>query len=1206
MRSIQWLGLPLTAVLLLLCGCGGGGAPVPVVQPPSGLSYTTMTADYIQGTAITPNSPTSSGGAATAYSITPTLPTGLNLSTSTGVISGTPTAVTATASYTVTASNSSGNATASLSITVNVAAPAGLSYTPGTAVYAVGTPIPPNIPSSTGGPATAYSVSPALPAGLSLDDATGIISGYPTAVAAAAGYTVTASNMTGSAMATLTLTVNAAGAGVQYIPNLNQWITPLAPPGSQFVPLDTGLTVNGKDWLAGQAVSTVVSPDGMTLLVLTSGYNRVYNNPPVQSPDGSIYNWDDSQEYVFIYDISTGAPVMQEVVTIPNSYSGIAFDPVQRVVNGQARYNAFYVSSGMGDYPYTGSPYTVANYSPSHPGMDNIHTFTLNTAGTTWEEQPELALGHTFMGGVGFGVQPCAAGVAVSDDGQTLVVANYYNDSISVFRGGLGNWTPVSTLTTEKPGELDLRPGRAASSPMPGTPGGEYPFWVVIATTTNTSTATTTNWAYVSSIRDREIDVVNLSQATPAVTARIPVKGQPNKMTLNRAQTRLYVAEDQSDIVDVIDTNPNDGIFQNTVLETIAITRSVVPSSLVNYTGANTNSVTLSPDETQLYVTNGNLNSVAVVALTGTDQNDHLAGLIPTGWYPNSVSLSPDGRWVYVVNGKSPTGPNPDFCYGLNGLPAYSDCLPSQEYNPQRIKAGLQSFPTATLMAQLPALTAQVVTNNRLSTTESPSDAAVMAAVRQGIKHVIFVLKENRTYDQILGDLENGSNGDPSLVQFGQPNTPNLHKLALTFVTLDNILATSEVSYDGWSWTTGARATDVVEHQYTVNYANRGLSLDFNGFDRNINVALPTVAERRAANPLSPNDPDMLAGQTDVAAPDGPNDEVNTGHLWDAALRAGLTVRNYGFFVDATCYNVPQWAIPLTHDPFATGTVVAFPANVALTPLTDLYYRGFDTNFPDYYRFTEWLREFNAHYATGGLPSLSLVEMGHDHTGTFGTAIDLVNTPELQEADNDYAVGLLVQAIAGSIYANNTLVFVIEDDAQDGGDHVDSHRTTAYVVGAYVKQGAVVSTPYNTLDFLRTVEEVLGIPPMNLNDALARPMADIFNTSPSNWTFTATPSAYLYATSLPLPPQAAGLIVPKSTHNAKYWARVTKDMDFSDADRVDAAVYNRILWKGMMGNKPYPAGPTGLDLRQNREKLLASYRRSLKQKTAHAPKAGSD
>jgi hypothetical protein len=162
------------------------------------------------------------------------------------------------------------------------------------------------------------------------------------------------------------------------------------------------------------------------------------------------------------------------------------------------------------------------------------------------------------------------------------------------------------------------------------------------------------------------------------------------------------------------------------------------------------------------------------------------------------------------------------------------------------------------------------------------------------------------------------------------------------------------------------------------------------------------------------------------------------------------------------------------------------------------------------------------------------------------------------------------------------------------------------VAGAYVKQDAVVSTPYNTLDFLRTVEEVLGIPPMNLNDALAQPMADIFNTTPSNWTFTATPSAYLYATSLPLPPQAAGLIVPKSTHSAKYWARVTKDMDFSDADRVDAAAYNRILWTGLMGNRPYPPGPTGLDLRQSRAKLLVSYQRSRKQIAAQKSKTGDN
>ena len=215
----------------------------------------------------------------------------------------------------------------------------------------------------------------------------------------------------------------------------------------------------------------------------------------------------------------------------------------------------------------------------------------------------------------------------------------------------------------------------------------------------------------------------------------------------------------------------------------------------------------------------------------------------------------------------------------------------------------------------------------------------------------------------------------------------------------------------------------------------------------------------------------------------------------------------------------------------------------------------------------------------------------HDHTGNFDTAIDLVNTPELQQADNDYAVGLLIEKIANSSHANDTLIFIIEDDAQDGPDHVDSHRTVAFVAGAYVKQGALVSTQYNTIDFLRTIEEVLGLAPMNLNDALAKPMADVFNTTPSPWSFTATPSAYLYNTQLPdLPAKSADLIVPKPTQTAEYWARVTTGMDFSVEDRFNFAAYNRILWKGLMGDQPYPAAPTGLDLRQNREELLGSSR----------------
>ena len=274
---------------------------------------------------------------------------------------------------------------------------------------------------------------------------------------------------------------------------------------------------------------------------------------------------------------------------------------------------------------------------------------------------------------------------------------------------------------------------------------------------------------------------------------------------------------------------------------------------------------------------------------------------------------------------------------------------------------------------------------------------------------------------------------------------------------------------------------------------------------------------------------------------------------------------------------------------------MAFSTSVALTPYTDIYFRGFDNAFPDYWRFKEWEREFDAYNVNGGLPSLSLVRFMHDHTGNYDTVIDGVNTPELMQADNDYAVGMLIQKIANSQYANNTLIFVVEDDSQDGPDHVDAHRSVLFVAGAYVKQHTLVSTQYNTLDLLRTIEEVLDLPPMNLNDALARPMADIFNTTPSPWRFDARPSGYLYGTDLAfeLPASLAGMVVPKSTHSAKYWARVSKGMDFSSEDKFNFARYNRILWKGLMGNKPYPVASTGKDLRKNRM-YLTNYQQSLK------------
>jgi len=1324
-------------------------------QPPSALSYAIGSAAYTIGMPITANDPTNSGGSVASYSVSPAVPAGLSLSTITGIISGDPTAVTAAANYTVTATNSGGSTTATLTIAVNAvpvptspAAPAGLVYSPGNAVYTVGVPIPENVPTSTGGAPLSYSVSPALPAGLRMsatpitlgDAASGILSGTPTAATATATYTVTAHNASGSTTATLAITVNpadASPAGLAYsapapvyavevpitpdvpstgatgatptsysvspdlpaglslnsvsgivtgtpsavpstivppppstatytvtastlagsttapltitiynapqvVPNMSQSLMPLATTGSSFQFLDTGMVVSDTinpqvlpvEWMAGQAVSTAVSPDGNTLLVLTSGYNRVFQGPfPLFDP---LY----SSEYIFIFDITNHSPVFKQAVPIPNAYHGIAWDP-----GGQA----FYVSGGMGDAPFGTDPipYALPNNG------DNVHIITqkngiwVNTAELDLGQSPSsVVLGHPSGNGLpvpnnqfasvnaAVFVAPMAAGLAISSDGQTLVVANYFNDSITVFTGGLNVWLSqwVADTGSAQGGqgtlqgmELDLRPGRAVSSPTPGIPGGEYPFWVVLAGSSGPGAT-----AYVSSLRDREIDVVNLREAcangtsgpgcvltaAPIVSARIPVKGQPNKMTLNKAQTLLYVAEDESDTVDVIDLNlldkgspsQNQPATVNTVIESIPVIAppaDLASFSLTQYTGANTNSVTLSPDEKTLYVTNGNLNNIAVVALTGTNHGDQVAGLIPTGWYPNSISLGNDGTWAYAVNMKSPTGANPYWCYNY-GPTGYPGCAPANEYNPQLTKAGLLSFPVASLSTQLPALTAQVTTNNRFASIESPGAAAIMATVHSGIQHVIYILKENRTYDQILGDLGRG-NGDPALTLFGQEITPNQHNLAQQFVTLDNFRASAEVSYDGWSWSTSARTPDVVEHQYPVFYAQRGLALD-GGLNRSVNVALPTLAQRQASDPLMPGGAlsptvtggeDLLPGQTDTDSPDGPNNEINTGFLWNNALRAGLTVRDYGFYIDTTCYNEPACQTPLAHDPFSTNTIVAPAANVALTPFTDPYFRGFDPAFPDYYRYKEWEREFDTNYAAGGLPNLTLVRFMHDHTGSFGTAIDGVNTPDLDVADNDYAVGLLVQKIANSIYANNTLIFVVEDDAQDGADHIDSHRTTAYIAGAYVKNG-VVSTAYNTLDFIRTMEEVLGLPPMNLNDALATPMSDIFNTAPAPWSFTATPAAILSCTKLPLPIPAQPCNNP--TPNVAYWSRVTKGMDFSDADLVDGGEFNRVLWKGMMGNRPYPSRPTGKDLSQNRDKLLADYRRSLQHQSVRTPK----
>jgi hypothetical protein len=488
----------------------------------------------------------------------------------------------------------------------------------------------------------------------------------------------------------------------------------------------------------------------------------------------------------------------------------------------------------------------------------------------------------------------------------------------------------------------------------------------------------------------------------------------------------------------------------------------------------------------------------------------------------------------------------------------------------------------------LDKLTTQVARNNFYTTETSERDERVMRFLNKRIKHVIYVVKENRTFDQVLGDLTNGANVDPSLVQFGEALTPNNHKLAKEFVTLDNFMNPGDGSMDGWSWTLQGRVTKTEAITQQINYAavSRGLSYESEGANRGVPVNFPTVAQRdAAAGPagttnysmrsatLPGGTANLLTGARNHASTDAPFGSED-GYIFNAVLNAGKTVRNYGFLVN-NIGSIGTNASPV-RDPFLAGVVQVAPLDPALAPYTDVYFRGYDQNYPDLWRYNEWKREFDQYVVNGNLPSLSLVRISHDHMGNFGSALAGVNTPETQQADCDLALGLMVEAVANSRYADDTLIVAIEDDVQDGPDHVDSHRGTIFFAGPYVKKGAVVSTRYSQVNLLRTIEDILGTEHINLNTAFQQPMADVFDIgSRGKWTYVAEASTVLAATSVangtnPGLRYAKGPIIqPK--HDAAYWEKVTAGFDFSEADQVPVAQFNRLLWSGLMGATPYPA-----------------------------------
>ena len=919
-------------------------------------------------------------------------------------------------------------------------------------------------------------------------------------------------------------------------------ITPLASAGSYFIPLDPGLP-GLPDYRAGQPVTEVKSPDGKTLLVLTSGYNRFNSRSGREIPA-------DSEEYAFLFDISGTVPRQLQALRAPNTFDGAAWSPDGR---------EFYVSGGCDD---------------------DVHVFSKQ--GGVWAENgATISLGHAK--GLGIDVKPEAAGLAVTPSGQKLVVTNFENDSVSV----------IDLKSRRKIAELDLRPGKI-NPRLKGVPGGEFPFWVAIRGDDR---------AYVSSPRDRQIVVVDISGAAPKVTRRIALPGEPNKMIFNRAQSLLFAALGTDDAVAVVDARADRllGVIGTTAPKSIF-------ANLRDLKGSNPNGLALSPDEKTLYVSNGGANSVAVIKLADRPKAGaalgQVAGLVPTAWYPSAVSVSPDGQTLYVANTHSVPGPNPGGCRGALSTKRGSldACRGQNQFILQLSKGGFEAVPVPSAQ-KLAALTMQVADNDHyVPDARRAADAAMMAFLHGRIKHVIYIIKENRTYDQMLGDLPEG-NGDPSLAVFPRPLTPNQHQLALDFVDMDNFYDSGEVSGNGWNWSTAARATQMVEATIPLYYAGRGLSYDYEGGSRNINVGFATLAARRAANPATPDDPNLLPGTADVDAPDGPDGEAGMGYLWDAALRAKLSVRNYGFFLDLSRYydkpGDPGY-LPLLTDPHAAHVRVAFPTKPELMAVTDPYFRGFDLRFPDYWRFKEWDREFRRYRAQGRLPNLEMVRLMRDHTGEFGQAIERAGTLEDEVSDNDYAVGLVAQAVANSPFRDNTLIFVVEDDAQNGPDHVDAHRSLALVIGPYVKRHAVVSTHYTTVNLLSTIEGVLGLKPLGINDAVEEPMADAFTKALSPWSYAALVPEVLRATALPLPPETPaekaevatpeGRLYAASRHAAAYWAAKTRGFDFEVEDKINSALFNRIVWRGMMGEGvPYPTERDGRDLRHHRKELLEKY-----------------
>ncbi|MDZ4798062.1 MAG: bifunctional YncE family protein/alkaline phosphatase family protein [Bryobacteraceae bacterium] len=600
---------------------------------------------------------------------------------------------------------------------------------------------------------------------------------------------------------------------------------------------------------------------------------------------------------------------------------------------------------------------------------------------------------------------------------------------------------------------------------------------------------------------------------TLQTTHTIAVGLHPTAIAWDEARGRVYVANNNSDTVSEIDSRTQ-AVTRTLDLQVFAQkVRGIAPTALA-----------LAPGGQRLYVACGGINAVVVMDL----RTGRVDGMIPTAWYPNALAMSPDGTKLAVT--------------ALLGAGSGWRESPSKRFvHANRGSVAVIDVPD---VAQLASYTTVVAENNHLPLAGSASPAvraSANAAARpiphrsgepSTIEHVVFIIKENRTYDQVFGDIEKG-NGDPSLVMFGRDITPNQHKMAEEFVLLDNLYATGGNSADGHQWVTQAS-----ENAYCMWPGYQGRSYPFDGTD-----------------PLA---------------------YASGGFLWDYALAAKKTVRVYGEYVGSNRQRADRKSLLerwKNGDDFSKEFQTD-PPIARMKAFTAPNYPAYTTAIPDVVRASIFMKEFKEMEQDGKMPNLTFLQLPSNHTnGTSPNA----STPQAMCADNDLALGQIVEALSKSKFWPKMAIFVIEDDAQNGVDHVDGHRTAGLIISPYTKRGAVDSTFYSTQSMVKSIELILGLPTMSLFDLIAFDMRNSFMEKPDLTPYSAVePKQSLFDRN----PQLQGLKGP-----AKAAAIASSKMRWSVPDAVPTEKLNRILWGQSKGwNSKYPGArnavfsPLSLDI----------------------------